>query len=54
MNNPNNKIEKLREINSSINKRISELETYMFIENINVNNIITSNNKVSKKLVDTK
>lgn len=28
------KIKKLREVNESLNKRLDELETYMFVENI--------------------
>lgn len=31
-----NKIEKLREVNATIKKILIEIETHMFIENINV------------------
>lgn len=37
----NKKLEKLKEINESINDLLIQMETRMFIENINTNNPVT-------------
>lgn len=52
-----NKLETLRDINKTLGKKIIELETYVFIENINIaddddeeENIISNKNNITNYL----
>ena len=48
------KIEKLREVNATLNSLLNELETRMFIENINVSKITDKKEKNPVITVGTK
>jgi uncharacterized protein YecE (DUF72 family) len=44
------KIEKLKEINAKINEALFNLETYVFINNIEINEQLSLNKKNLKKI----
>jgi len=44
------KLEKLEEVNNSLTRRINDLETYMFVENID-NSIVIETKKDNHKAV---
>jgi hypothetical protein len=48
------KIEKLKEVNISLNKRCAELETYMFIKNIVVESTKKINNDTQEMIFKIK